>query len=179
MLGSYDIFICVIINAGHGAAGNSIYTDLHSRWTTQPSAGYPGGQRGDDAGVLGCTPRKAIAVAKHPGRKHPVRTQRQRRYTLEGESVLACAASSRRGYCTCRMRRYMWNVSAGSRPTNVLWHLPFRNDAGKSQRLLIGGMKEILRRDVPRRIISKSGLLKVMFSSFATFHFLTPGLSKH
>ncbi len=40
-----------------GARG--AYTDLQSRWTTQPSAGYLGRQRGDDAGVLRSTSRKA------------------------------------------------------------------------------------------------------------------------
>jgi len=58
-------------------------TDLQSRWTTQPSAGYPGRQRGDDAGVLRSTSRRPQAGT---------RTQRTRkrvlgRYTLDGESV--------------------------------------------------------------------------------------------
>ena len=41
-----------------------VYTDLHSRWTTQPSAGYPGRQRGAPPasgypGVLRSTSRRA------------------------------------------------------------------------------------------------------------------------
>jgi hypothetical protein len=48
-------------------------TLLHSRWATQPSAGYPGRQRGVDAGVPWGTSRRA--------------TQRQRRYTLEDGSL--------------------------------------------------------------------------------------------
>jgi hypothetical protein len=54
--------------------------------TTQPTAGYPGRQRGAPPasgvpGRTGSTSRRAIA-------EHSVRTQRQRTYTREGELVL-------------------------------------------------------------------------------------------
>src|SRR5208283_1000597 len=75
------------------------YINLHSRWTTQPSAGCPGRQRGADAGVPAAM--VPIVLAGYPratklkfggGRRRATQHTHRRwvpgRYTVEGELIL-------------------------------------------------------------------------------------------